>query len=218
MRVRAIGLNLPFLAAAFALAAGAFRVPAAGPPQPEPAAQPSRPAAEAKAPKKSEAAAEFFARGPLPRLGIDIAPPDLDKLRQNPRGYVPATVREAAAGDARETVYEKVGVHLKGGAGSFRGVDDRPGLTLNFKLYSPEQRFHGLERLHLNNSVQDPSYMSECLGNALFRDAGIPAARVTWARASLNGRDLGVMVLKECILRAGSLQVLQARRQPGERS
>jgi hypothetical protein len=150
-----------------------------------------------KGPKKSESASEFFARGPLPHLRIEIAPPDLDKLRQNPRAYVPATVRETGRNGASDTVYEKVGVHLKGGAGSFRSVDDRPGLTLNFKLYAPEQTFHGLERFHLNNSVQDGTYMSENLGNALFRDAGVPAARVSYARAWINGRELGVMVLKE---------------------
>ena len=106
-------------------------------------------------PNKSDLADAFFARGPLPHLRIEIAPPDLDKLRQNPRGYVPAVVREEGREGKPDTVYEKVGVHLKGGAGSFRSVDDRPGLTLNFKLYAPEQTFHGLERFHLNNSVQD---------------------------------------------------------------
>jgi len=146
---------------------------------------------------KPDPASEFFDHGPLPRLHIEIAPPELDKLRQNPRAYVTCTVRESLPGADGETVYQPVGVHLKGGAGSFRGVDDRPGLTLNFRRFTNGQTFHGLGRFHLNNSVQDSTYMSENLGNALFRDAGVPAARVTYARAWINGRDLGVMVLKE---------------------
>lgn len=180
---------------AVALAAVAFGAAAAAPAGN--ALLTSKQAETTKAPKRAEAVDEFFARGPFPNLHVEITPPDLEKLRRDPRGYVPATVREVGPEGGRETVYEKVAVHLKGGAGSFRGVDDRPGLTLNFKLYAPDRKFHGLERFHLNNSVQDSTYMSENLGNALFRDAGIPAARVTYARARLNGRDLGVMVLKE---------------------
>jgi hypothetical protein len=39
--------------------------------------------------------------------------------------------------------------------------------------------------------------MSEDLGNTIFRDAGIPATRVTYARVWINERDMGVYVLKE---------------------
>ena len=39
--------------------------------------------------------------------------------------------------------------------------------------------------------------MSENLGNAIFRDAGVPATRVTYAHVWLNDREMGVMVFKE---------------------
>ena len=169
--------------------------------------QPPASTTTAQAPPKKEAkkgkpdtADDFFTNGPVPRLHIELSSEDLNKLRQDGRRYVTATVREEAAGEGHpEAVYEKVGVHLKGAAGSFRAVDDKPGLTLNFGKFSPSpgRQFHGLTKLHLNNSVQDPSYMSENLGNAIFRDAGIPAARVTNARVWINGRDAGLFVLKE---------------------
>ncbi|HTL15791.1 MAG TPA: CotH kinase family protein, partial [Patescibacteria group bacterium] len=59
------------------------------------------------------------------------------------------------------------------------------------------QKFHGLRRIHLNNSVEDAAYCSEQLGSELFRSAGIPAPRVTRAIVTLNGRKLGLYVLKE---------------------
>jgi hypothetical protein len=152
------------------------------------------------APQQPDAVDEFFEHGPIPDLRIELAPDQLTKLRQNGRGYVSATVRETdPAGHGPEVVYDKVAVHLKGAAGSYREVDDKPGLTLNFGREEPggQQAFHGLRKVHLNNSVQDGSYLSENLGNALFRAAGIPAARVTYARVWINGRDLGLFVLKE---------------------
>ena len=174
-------------------------------------AQPAAPAAqeppapasrtEAKKPSKKDlaAAAEaLFTRDPVPKLRIELSPENLDKLRRNGRQYVSATIRETAVGAAApEVVYANVGIHLKGGAGSYRSVDDRPGLTVNFDKFAPGQTFHGLEKIHLNNAVQDPSLMSENLGNALFREAGVPATRVTYARVGINDRDLGLFVLKE---------------------
>ena len=70
-------------------------------------------------------------------------------------------------------------------------------MTLSFDKFQDHQKFHGLDKIHLNNSVQDPSYMTELLCGELFRAAGVPAARTTHARVELNGRDLGLFVLKE---------------------
>lgn len=172
---------------------------AAQPPAKQPPAPASQPQAKKPSKKENDAAAEaLFTRDPIPKLRIELSPENLDKLRRNGREYVTATVRETAVGAGTpEVVYPNVGIHLKGGAGSYRNVDDRPGLTLNFDKFTPDQTFHGLEKIHLNNSVQDPSLMSENLGNALFREAGVPATRVSYARVWINDRDLGVFVLKE---------------------
>jgi hypothetical protein len=115
----------------------------------------------------------------------------MESLRKAPREFVAGKVSEGSAD------YPKVGVHLKGSTGSFRAVDDKPGLTLDFCRFNEGQRFHGLRRIHLNNSVEDPSYANEKLGSELFQAAGVPAPRVTRATLVLNGRDLGLYVLKE---------------------
>ena len=52
-----------------------------------------------------------------------------------------------------------------------------------------------------NNSVQDTTCFAEFLSTQLFRDAGLPAARVTQARVQLNGRDLGLYVVVEAMNR-----------------
>jgi spore coat protein CotH len=140
-------------------------------------------------------ATALFEDGRIVRLRIDLPEHEAGRLEADPRAYVAADLRE---GSKR---YRNVGLRLKGSDGSFRGLDDKPGLTIKLNQYIPKQRFHGLRKLHLNNAVQDPSYLSEILGNELFRAAGIPAPRTGFARVELNGRDLGLHVLIEGITR-----------------
>ena len=134
---------------------------------------------------------EFFASGVIPSLRIEIAKTNMASLRRDDRTYVRATVREG------DRVYEEVGIHLKGAAGSKQSIDQKPALTLNFDKFHDGQKFHDIDKLHLNNSVQDKSYMTEALCSELFLEAGVPTARTTHARVWLNGRDLGLYVLKE---------------------
>jgi hypothetical protein len=93
--------------------------------------------------------------------------------------------------------YSGVGVHLKGSAGSKRSIDDRPALTLDFNRFSKGQRVFGLAKLHLNNSVQDPSLINDNLASRTYRAAGVPATRATHAFVDLNGKALGIYVVKE---------------------
>lgn len=142
----------------------------------------------------------LFEGGEVPHFRIEIPEAGLEKLRRyhwepnsNPteRESVPVTIREGTR------VYTNVALHLKGAAGSFRPVEDRPALTLNFDKHSPGQSFRGLKKLSLNNSVQDPTYVSEILCRELFLKSDVPVPRAAHARVELNGRDLGLYVLLE---------------------
>lgn len=146
----------------------------------------------AKPNRKPDASDEFFLKGEIPELRVEIAEAELNLLRQENRKYVKAKLTEND-----KTAYADVGVKLKGAAGSFRGVDDRPALTINVDKFLKGQSFHALEKFHLNNSVQDDTYLSELVCSQIFRDAGIATPRVSHARVWLNNRDLGFYVLKE---------------------
>ncbi|MDB5386242.1 MAG: hypothetical protein JWM11_1888 [Planctomycetaceae bacterium] len=146
----------------------------------------------AKSKQKPDASDAFFLSAAVSRLKIDISPPELTKLRENQRAYVRCDVLEND-----KIVYRSVGIKLKGAAGSFREFDDRPALTLNVDRFNKDQSFHDLEKIHLNNSVQDESYLNELLCAELCQKIGIPAPRVTHARVWLNGRDVGLYVVKE---------------------
>jgi spore coat protein H len=153
-------------------------------------APPSPRAAEFR-PAQTLPGAELFTSGVVRQLRIEIAPSGMKSLRRDPREFVRATAKEEGK------VYEDVAIHLKGSIGSFREVDDKPDFTLDFNRFNARQAFHELRRIHLNNSVEDPSYCNELLGSELFRAAGIPAPRVAHAVVTLNGRRLGLYALKE---------------------
>jgi spore coat protein H len=93
--------------------------------------------------------------------------------------------------------YTNVTIQLKGGFGSFQSIDRMPSLTLNFDRSAPGQNFHGLTKLSLNNSNQDPTCLHEKLCRELFEAAGVPVPRSDYAVVSLNGRKLGLYVLAE---------------------
>jgi hypothetical protein len=135
------------------------------------------------------------------RLHVEIEAGDVEKLR----GYVwnrwggRSQVRPQVLSTVREgsILYTNVALHLKGSAGSFRPFDDKPALTLNFSKHASKQRFHGYKKISLNNSVQDPSYLTEALSRELFEAAGVPAPRANHATVLINGRDLGLFVMTE---------------------
>jgi spore coat protein CotH len=193
--------NLRYLAFAILLTLVLGSVPSPSTAQDEPARKSSagqskgeqKPGDEPKTEKhKEDTSIPFFQNGVIPRLQIDISPEEYKKLHDANREYVKCTVTE----DQRVR-YTNVGVHLKGAAGSFRSLDDRPALTLNFDKFVDKQHFHSLTKIHLNNSVQDPGYLNELISSETFLAAGIATARTTHARVWLNGRDLGFYVLKE---------------------
>jgi len=157
------------------------------------AASPTPPAAPPAAARKSKPlpGAEIFNQPTLLAFRIELSPETLNALRREPRQYATATVTV----DGR--VFTNVAIHLKGAAGSFRGVDDRPALTLSFNKFVAGRKLFGLRNIHLNNSVQDDSLMNEYVASDLFRAANVPTPRVAFATVEFDSRKLGLYVLKE---------------------
>ena len=142
--------------------------------------------------RKPDDSDAFFDRGDIPRLKFDVDKDELERLRADPRNYVHARLKEND-----KVVYADVAIKLKGAAGSFRELDEKPAFTINVEKFDKKQSFHGLDKFHLNNSVQDGTYLHEFVCSTLMGLAGVPAPRVSHARVWLNGRDLGLYVLKE---------------------
>jgi hypothetical protein len=85
-----------------------------------------------------------------------------------------------------------VGARLKGGSGSVRPLSGKAAFKLKFNHSVAAQRFVGLEKLTLNNMVQDASMLHEVLAYDVFRAAGIAAPRTGYAYVRVNGDDYGL--------------------------
>ena len=121
---------------------------------------------------------------------IELADVAAQSLASEPRKEVTARVRFGQH-KAMETR-----VKLKG-HGSFQRLEQKPSFTLQFdSAVSAQVPFRG-SKIHLNNSIEDSSYLKEKIGAELFGAAGIATPRVAHARVHLNERELGLYVLKE---------------------
>lgn len=130
--------------------------------------------------------------GTVPIIDLGIAPDGLARLGKDPKEYVELTLTEPGVG-----ILERCSVKLKGGLGSFRPINDpRPGFSIRTAKVT-DQSFHGTTKFQLNNCAQDGTMMHELMGGEIARAAGVPASRCTHAYVRLNGRKLGVYVLKE---------------------
>lgn len=133
----------------------------------------------------------FQPEGPILTVRVKVDKAELEKLRKSDREYVSANISDGT------TSLKNVGMHLKGAAGSRRDWDDKPALTFNSDKFKSKQLFHGLDKFHLNNSVQDDTYLNEIISGELFRAAGVPMPRATHVFVMLNGRKAGLYLLKE---------------------
>jgi spore coat protein H len=134
----------------------------------------------------------FFESGVVPELKLLVNETSQQEFRDTPREYARCTLEESSG-----MTFRSIGVKLKGAAGSYSDFDDRPGLTLTMDKYKDDQTFHGMEKFHLNNALQDESLLSEWIGSEMFRHVGLIAPRVGHVRLRINDRDMGLYVLRE---------------------
>ena len=154
----------------------------------------------------------YFALDRVLDVAIEMAPEDWDALRRQTRtmadryggadcldhppedvfAWFPARV--AVDGEA----LAQVGVRKKGGLGSMS--EAKPALKVRFDKFVAAQRLGGvLQRLTLNNVLQDPSKINTCLAYHIFAAAGLPAPRCNFAAVTVNGEELGLYVHVESI-------------------
>ena len=147
----------------------------------------------------------FFSLDRVHRITVDLDDDAWGSLLDDPNGYVRGDV------DIDGATFADVGVRLKGGAGSFVPLDGdypeisgdgngNPGksaLILNLDKFVDDQEHLGIEKLTLNNMVQDESCIHETAAYALWREGGVPAPRTAYADLTLNGEDRGLFLLVE---------------------
>ena len=154
----------------------------------------------------------YFALDRVLRIEIEIAPEDWDTLRHQTRTFedVMAEIEKYSLSRPFANIYtwfsgtvtvdgetySNVGVRKKGFLGS--QSDTKPALKLRFDKYVDDQSLGGIiERMALNNSIQDASMVNTCLAYQIFAAAGSPSPRCNFATVTVNGKNLGLYVHME---------------------
>ena len=176
------------------------------PPEPAPATAPIPAPEDDAAAHPSDA---YFALDRVLDISIEIAVEHWDTLRHQTRTFEDlfAEIAEYELSRPFAKIYTwfpatvtvdgethtEVGVRKKGFIGS--QSDTKPALKLRFDKYVDDQSLGGvMQRMTLNNSVQDPSMINTCLTLGVFAAAGSPASRCNFATVSVNGKNLGLYV------------------------
>ncbi len=151
----------------------------------------------------------YFALDRVLDISIEIAGEDWDTLRHQIRTLEDVFAEIERYGLSRPfadiytwfgatvtvdgETHADVGVRKKGFVGS--QSDTKPALKLRFDKYVDGQSLGGvMERMTLNNSIQDPSMVNTCLSYRVFAAAGSPAPRCNFATVSVNAKNLGLYV------------------------
>ena len=85
-----------------------------------------------------------------------------------------------------------IGIRYKGNGTYFDGAaTGKVSLKLDFAEYVKDQRLGPLKKLNLHSNITDATWMNEVLAFQLFRDAGVPAPRTSYARVyvTVQGRQ-----------------------------
>jgi len=132
----------------------------------------------------------FATNAPIYTFKVDITGGEWAALQKDDRSYARATFTVGT------NVLRDVAVRVKGN-GSRRPLNEKPSLVAKFDYYVPDQKLFGLDKIAINNSSQDPTWLACFIANGMFTDANVPVARVTHARVTLNGRDVGLYFVEE---------------------
>lgn len=75
----------------------------------------------------------------------------------------------------------------------------RYSFKIEFDHYEAGKTYHGLDKLSLNNLIQDSTYMKDYLTYRMMQEFGAPAPLCSYAFLTVNGEDWGLYLAVEGI-------------------
>lgn len=136
-------------------------------------------------------AAVVFDRSRLHTVEITVEARYLEQLATDLDDRVPCTVSYDGE------VVLGAGIRQKGNA--LEDLSGKPSFSIKLDELDEGASLHGLSKILLNSSSQDPTLLRQQIGADMFTSAGLPAARVAHAAVRLNGADKGIYAVVEAI-------------------
>lgn len=100
-----------------------------------------------------------------------------------------------------ETV-ENVAIRAKGNTSLSQVAqygNDRYSFKIEFDQYDDAKSYHGLDKLCLNNIIQDNTYMKDYLVYRMMYESGVAAPLCSYAYVTVNGEDFGLYLAVEAV-------------------
>ena len=97
---------------------------------------------------------------------------------------------------------KNVGIRGKGNTSlsSVKSMDSsRYSFKIEFDQYEDGKTYYGLDKLCLNNIIQDNTYMKDYLAYTLMKDFGVDAPLCSYAYITVNGEDWGLYLAVEAV-------------------
>ena len=91
------------------------------------------------------------------------------------------------------------GIRCKGNSSLSMTQDERYSFKINFGEYVKKQTFHGLDKMVLNNTQSDNTFIKEYLSYYLLNRAGAKTPLFAMAEIYVNGEYWGLYLAVECI-------------------
>ncbi|MBQ4604552.1 MAG: CotH kinase family protein, partial [Clostridia bacterium] len=98
--------------------------------------------------------------------------------------------------------YSNIGIRAKGNT-SLSNVSqmdsDRYSFKLEFDQYDNTKSYYGLDKISLNNIIQDNTYMKDYLVYRMMGEFGVAAPLCSYVYITVNGKDFGLYLAVESI-------------------
>lgn len=98
--------------------------------------------------------------------------------------------------------FKNTGIRAKGNtslSSVARYGNDRYSFKIEFDCYDDTRTYHGLDKISLNNIIQDNTYMKDYLCYQMMRDSGVASPLCSYAYIKVNGEDWGLYLAVEAV-------------------
>ncbi len=129
---------------------------------------------------------------------IDIVMDDWDSFVENCESEEYSSCTVVIDGES----YKNIAIRAKGNTSLSQVANygsDRYSFKLEFDHYSDAATYHGLDKLCLNNIIQDNTYMKDYLCYTMMNCAGVSSPLCSFAYITVNGGDWGLYLAVEAV-------------------
>lgn len=127
---------------------------------------------------------------------IDIVMDEWDDLIANAANEEYYTANVVIDGES----YKNVGIRAKGNT-SLSTVaslgSERYSFKIEFDHYASTESYHGLDKLSLNNLIQDSTMMKDYLTYTMMNEFGVNSSLCSYVYITVNGEDWGLYLAVE---------------------